>query len=514
MPGAARKGAPTPPIDFEVPDASVQARFQASAVEVDDRVIHKLEEVCDRVDVDSGARTESGRDWWPLAIGWALGGEVPARPAAVAVPATAEEVAAVLACCADLRIPVTPAAGRSGVCGGSVPVFGGVVLDLTGLKGIVEVDDQSLLVDVLPGTFGDLLDESLRAEHGLTLGHWPQSIALSTVGGWVACRSAGQYSTRYGKIEDMVVGLEVALADGRLIRTGGTAPRAAVGPDLTQLFVGSEGTLGVITEVRLRAQPVPPIERQAAFGFESFAAGLDCCRRVLRRGGTPAVLRLYDVTESRRTFDLSDLNVLIVLDEGEAGLVDATMGLVKDECGNAERLGDELVGRWLAHRNDVSALESVIRHGITVDTIEIAARWSALSAIYEDVIGALGQVDGTLVASAHQSHAYRDGACLYFTFAGRPSPDAGAGAGPGAGSGAADRYYRNAWDAVIEVTRSHGGAISHHHGIGINRGRHLAPALGPAFDVLVGLKAKLDPTGVLNPGKLGLPSPFGEVPWP
>jgi alkyldihydroxyacetonephosphate synthase len=504
MAEATRRGAPTPPIDFDVPEASVRPRFEASAVAVDDRVIDKLKDVCDRVEVDAGARTESGRDWWPLAISWAMGGEVPARPAAVAMPSSASEVAAVLACCAGLRIPVTAAAGRSGVCGGSVPVFGGVVVDLTGLKGIVEVDDQSLLVDVLPGTFGDLLEEALRADYGLTLGHWPQSMALSTVGGWVACRSAGQYSTRYGKIEDMVVGLEVALADGRLIRTGGAAPRAAAGPDLTQLFVGSEGTLGVITGVRLRAQPVPPVQQQAAIGFDSFAAGLDSCRRILRRGGTPAVLRLYDLTESRRTFEVPDRNVLIILDEGEAGLVDATMGLVREECGRADRLNPELVGRWLAHRNDVSALESVIRLGIVVDTIEIAARWSALSAIYEDVIDALGQIDGTLVASAHQSHAYRDGACLYFTFAGRPSPDAGV----------AERYYRNAWDAVMAVTLAHGGAISHHHGIGLNRARHLAPALGNAFDVLLGLKASLDPAGVLNPGKLGLPSPFGEAPWP
>jgi alkyldihydroxyacetonephosphate synthase len=504
MAEAVRRGVPTPPIDFAVAPASVRARFEASAVPVDDRVIDRLKEVCNRVEVDNGGRVQAGRDWWPLTLGWALSGEVPARPAAVAMPSTAAEVAAVVASCADLQIPLTAAAGRSGVCGGSVPVFGGVVLDLTGLQGIVDVDDQSLLVDVLPGTFGDLLEESLRAQHGLTLGHWPQSIAISTVGGWVACRSAGQYSTRYGKIEDMVVGLEVALADGHLIRTGGTAPRAAAGPDLTQLFVGSEGTLGVITQVRLRAQPVAPVERRAAFSFESFAAGLDCCRRILRRGGTPAVLRLYDLTESGRTFDVADRSVLIVLDEAEAALVDATMELVVEECGNADRLGDELVGRWLAHRNDVSALESVTRHGITVDTIEIAARWSALSAIYGDVMTALSQVDGTLAASAHQSHAYRDGACLYFTFAGRLPPDAGG----------ADRYYRRSWDAVMTVTRSHGGALSHHHGIGINRGRHLGPALGPAFDVLVGLKATLDPAGVLNPGKLGLPSPFGEVPWP
>src|SRR4029077_1403269 len=133
---------------------------------------------------------------------------------------------------------------------------GGVVLDLCGLEGIVAVDDESLVVDVRAGTFGDVFEDSLRAEHGLTCGHWPQSIDLSTVGGWLACRGAGQLSTRYGEIEDMVVGLGVALADGPQITTGG-APRAAVGPDLNQLFVGSEGTLGVITGARLRLHPKP-----------------------------------------------------------------------------------------------------------------------------------------------------------------------------------------------------------------------------------------------------------------
>src|SRR5207237_4380575 len=152
-----------------------------------------------------------------------------------------------------------------GGCGGAGPVAGGVVLDLTGLAGIVDIDDTSLRLRALPGTFGDDLERGL-AERGVTLGHWPQSMAISTVGGWLACRSAGQYSTRYGKIEDMVVGLEVALADGRLVRTGGTGPRAASGPDLTQLFVGSEGTLGVVTRARLRVHPVPPFEARAAYG--------------------------------------------------------------------------------------------------------------------------------------------------------------------------------------------------------------------------------------------------------
>ena len=331
-------------------------------------------------------------------------------------------------------------------------------------------------------------------------------MSLSTVGGWLACRSTGQYSTRYGKIEDMVVGLEVALADGRLVRTGGTGPRAAAGPDLTQLFVGSEGTLGVVTRARLRVHPVPQFEARAAYGFGDFGAGLDACRRILRRGATPAVLRLYDAIESARSFGTEGRHVLVVLDEGDRRPVEAGMAVVDEECGEAGVLDEAVVGTWLEHRNDVSALAAVSRRGIVVDTAEVAARWSALGAMYSDTMDALAAVDGTLVASAHQSHAYTDGACLYFTFAGR---------GPeGSGAGWKDDYYRRAWDAVMAVTLANGGAISHHHGIGVNRGRFMSRALGPAHGLLAAIKDVLDPNGILNPGKLGLPSPFGPAPWP
>ncbi len=226
----AQPARPIPAVPLEGPIRAVRVRFDRDVVEVDDATLARLRQACAHVDVDDESRVAAGRDWWPLAAGWTLAGEIPARAAAVARPATAEEVAAVLAVCAEHRVPVTPSGGRSGVNGGALPVFGGVALDLTGLAGIVAVDSDSLLVDVRAGTFGDRLEAELRTEHHLTLGHWPQSIALSTIGGWLACRSAGQFSTRYGKIEDMVVGLEVALAGGRLIRTAGTAPARHAGP--------------------------------------------------------------------------------------------------------------------------------------------------------------------------------------------------------------------------------------------------------------------------------------------
>jgi alkyldihydroxyacetonephosphate synthase len=438
---------------------------------------------------------------------WALDNDVAARAAVVAHPDHAEQVAAVLRICNDARVPVTAAAGRSGVCGASVPLFGGVVLDLCGLSGIVAVDDTSLIVDVRAGTFGTPFEAELRESYGLTVGHWPQSIDLSTVGGWLACRGAGQLSTRYGKIEDIVVGLDVVLADGRAITTGGP-PRAAVGPDLTQLFVGSEGTLGVITGARLRAHPVPTCERRLAFGFTTFEKGLDACRRILRRGGRPAVLRLYDSTEANRSYQTGDMAVLLVLDEGDRSSVDSAMEIVAEECevvGDGRPLDAGLVGRWLEHRNDVSALEALISRGFVVDTMEVAAPWAALPRIYEAAVGAIAGVTGTVAASAHQSHSYLDGACIYFTFAGKVEPDERQG------------YYRAAWDAGTRAVLDNGGALSHHHGVGLNRARFVSDALGGAFDVLVATKEALDPNGILNPGKLGLPSPFGpsggEVSW-
>ncbi|HEX7522000.1 MAG TPA: FAD-binding oxidoreductase, partial [Acidimicrobiia bacterium] len=294
-------GTPTPPIALAGNPSDTTSHLHAHAVEVDDALLTRLRSACADVTVEASALAEASRDWWPLAMIWALDNQVAGRAAAVARPSTTAEVAAVLEMCNEARVPVTPAAGRSGVCGASVPVHGGVLLDLCGLDGIIDVDRESMILDVRAGTFGTWLEQTLRAEHHVTAGHWPQSIALSTVGGWLACRGAGQMSTRYGKIEDIVLGLDVALADGRVIHTGG-APRAAVGPDLTQMFVGSEGTLGVITGARLRLYEAPAQERRAAYGFDTFEAGLETCRRVLHRGATPAVLRLYDAVEADRGF--------------------------------------------------------------------------------------------------------------------------------------------------------------------------------------------------------------------
>jgi alkyldihydroxyacetonephosphate synthase len=489
---------PTPPIELH----GDESHFRGTVVEVDDDALAALRSICEVVDEGTDV-AEASRDWWPLALHWALAGQVPQLADALVRPTTLDEVVRVVQVCNNARLPLTVTGGRSGVCGAALPVFGGVVLDATALAGVVDVDETSGVVEVLPGTFGPDLEADLRAR-GLSVGHFPQSFDLATVGGWVGARGAGQYSTRYGKIEDMVVGLEVVLADGTVVRTGG-APAAAAGPDLTQLFVGSEGTLGVITRVWLRAHPLPEREGRAAYSFASFTDGVEACRRVLRAGATPAVLRLYDAAESQRGQGGDGTEcILLVLDEGAPEIVDATMAVVERSVtavGGAER-DVELVERWMHHRNDTSALQTLTHKGFVVDTMEIAAPWSQLDALFDDVRAAMLAVPHARAATCHLSHSYPDGACLYFTFAATPPPDA------------VESTYLALWDAGQRSVLAGGGNLSHHHGVGINRGRFVAEALGAGHGVLASLKAALDPHGIMNPGKLGLPTPFGAVPWP
>ena len=494
---------PHPTVTEPIELTGTASHFPDGGAAITGRQLVELAAICETI-TDPMQIAQASRDWWPLALHWALAGQVPRRAGALCRPSCTEQVAALAAYCNTHQLPLTVAAGRSGVTGACVPICGGVVADLTGLSGVIGVDTLSGVVEVLPGTFGPDLEDELRRTHGLTVGHYPQSFDISTVGGWVACRGAGQYSTRYGKIEAMVVGLEVVLADGSVVTTGG-APAAATGTDLTAMFVGSEGTLGIITRVWLRAHPLAPAERRAAYGLSSFATGIEACRQVLRRGATPAVLRLYDADESQRSHGGDGHQcVLLVLDEGEPLLIDAVMQLIAEVCLGLSALPLEaaLVERWMHHRNDTSALQVLTHKGFAVDTIEIAAPWSRLESIVDNVRAALLAVPTARSATCHLSHSYLDGACLYFTFAATPAADQ------------IEATYVALWDAGQRAVLSSGGNLSHHHGIGMNRSRFMAEALGSAFDVLQSIKGALDPVGILNPGKLGLATPFLAPRWP
>ena len=343
---------------------------------------------------------------------------MPRWPGVVVRAASSDDVSSVLRAATEHHVAVTPQGGGFGVEGGAVAPEGAIALDLTGLDRVLDVDTVSGTVSVEAGVFGPDLERAVAA-NGWTVGHFPQSFALATVGGWIACRGAGQYSNRYGKIEDIVRSLTSCSRAASGSRLGGRAPRRAVGPDLTQLFVGSEGTLGVITRATLVMHRAPTSERRAAYSFATFDEGLDACRRVMQRDARPAVLRLYDEAESKRNFDVEG-NALIVLDEGDDLLAQRRRCASSTASVRRRRRSGDLVARWLEHRNDVGALAPLWERGYVVDTIEVAGTWTVLPAMCRAVTAALQGLTGVSVASVHQSHAYLDGACLYFTFA-RPT---------------------------------------------------------------------------------------------
>lgn len=459
-------------------------------------VVDSLRAAC-ATSTDPGDILSHSRDWWPLAMHWALAGETHTIPSVVCRPRSTEEVCAVVRVCAEHGVPITPMAGRSSVTGAAAPVAGGVALDMTSMSRVLEVDPESGVVCCEPGVFGPDLEREM-SRHGLTVGHYPQSFDISTVGGWVASRGAGQYSTRYGKIEDIVVGLEVVLADARVLRLGPT-PAAAQGPDLLHLFLGSEGTLGVITKVWMRAHPLPDHRVMRAYSFPGLSNGVSAMRNAVRHGATPAVLRLYDEVESARSHGATDGRcTLLVLDEGNRDIVSATLAVVDEVAAdNGGRPEPEaLVEGWLEHRNDVSALAALTHKGYVIDTMEVSAHWSAVNTVVARVKDAASTVAGIRNASVHLSHSYLDGACLYFTFAVK--------------SGTPNESYVELWDAVQRAALASGANLSHHHGIGVSRARFMREALGETFQVLLAVKRALDPDGIFNPGKLGL----GRQTWP
>ena len=446
----------------------------------------------DRVSEDAAALDAHRTDYWILAHLRARQGRLGEPPACIVLPRATAEVAAAVRTAQRHGVAIVPYGGGSGVLGGAVPPAGSVVIDLRVMDKLLELDETSLLARAQAGMMAGDHDRALNAR-GYTSGHYPQSIERATLGGLVATRSAGQFSTKYGNIEDLLLGLEVVLPSGDTLRLA-PVPRASTGPSLRELFLGSEGTLGIVTEVTQRMFPLPERRVLQSLVVPSMAAGLDLIRRVVRVGWRPAVLRLYDTIETARTFSEwapSDACLLLVVCEGPAAMADTEMGAVTAASGGAKTLGTAPVEHWLEHRNSVPSWDFFLDREMMVATIEIAATWDRVAALYDTVTAGLGSVSGMLAASAHSSHSYAQGTNLYITFALKPEDFA-----------RAEETYLAAWTRVMEATLAAGGTIAHHHGIGRLRVPWLERELGDAYPVLRALKRALDPAGIMNPGAL------------
>jgi alkyldihydroxyacetonephosphate synthase len=438
-------------------------------------------------------RLAYARDVFPPALVAMRAGGPGHPPDLVVRPGRAEEVAGVLRLASELRVPVVPYGGGSGIAGAALAIRGGIVLDTKRLDRVLDIDETSLTVRVQAGVIGAHLEEALNAK-GLTLGHSPQSMRSSTVGGWIACRAAGVHSTRYGKIEDMVLALEAVLATGEIIRTL-DAPRSSTGPDLDQLILGSEGTLAVVTEATLAIHELPPHRAYDGFLLDSLEAGLEAVRLVMRRGLRPPIVRLYDAEEGAHLLERAGTEpgpaALIVESVGTEDEVARELELIARICADqgARRVGGGLGRIWESRRFDTTGLLTAMREGGIADALEVAAPWRRLGPLYRAMRARMAVVAGPEgLVLGHLSHAYPTGGNLYMIFR-MGDPDG----------------YSRMLEAAFAACRDHGGSISHHHGIGLGKARWMAQEHGQAgLEALGRIKHALDPAGILNPGKLWL----------
>lgn len=449
-----------------------------------------------QLSTDPGDLLARSHDQSPRTLIKHRGGRPGAMVECVVRPSTPEEVAAVLEWAERTNTVVAIVGGRSGVCEGIAP-DGGIALDLSGLDQIEGVDESSHLVTAQAGVTGPQLTGYLD-ERGFFLGHQPQSLAISTVGGWLATRACGQLSARFGGIENVVAGLEAVLVGGHIVRWK-SAPRRATGPDLASLIIGSEGTLAVITQATLRVSKIPVERADRCLTFESMASGVQACRLVAQSDLRPTVVRLYDREDTALFMRHEETPVegplLLISFDGPFAELRADAAL--DLCEGTPQQ-ERLVSHWWRHRNDavdeyrrLMAGEGLLGPHAVIDTMEVAARWGSLRALYHSIKDTLSNL--AEFVGCHLSHVYEDGACLYFTMGSSCESD----------DEALDMNARW-WDAGMRATLDAGGTISHHHGVGRLKSPWLEEELDGGMEVLRAVKKALDPTRILNPGVLGL----------
>jgi alkyldihydroxyacetonephosphate synthase len=446
-------------------------------------------------------------------------GELEDAPDAVLYPSGHDQLRALLELCGRSAIAVVPFGGGTSVVGGVSPLRGeqrGVIaLDTGRMGGLLSLDRESMTVLVGAGMRAPALERRLAAE-GLTLGHFPQSFEYVSLGGCAATRSAGQASTGYGSIEKMVLGMRLAAPAGDIELPA--QPASAAGPGLRQLLVGSEGTVGVISELSLRVRRAPDDRIYEGLFFEDFASGTAVMRALAQEHAAPDVARLSDEPETRMSLALAgaggiarrigrayvglrgygDGCLAILGFEGDRREVAARRrrALALARAGGGLAVGRSPGQAWRRGRFAAPYLrDELLTQGVMVETLETATQWSNLSALHARVGRAIGEALSELgtpgMVMCHVSHLYETGASLYFTFIARMLDDDPIG------------QWRTVKERASRAIVDGGGTITHHHAVGVDHAAWMTREVGArGLAAIAALKSELDPGGIMNPGKL------------
>jgi len=400
-------------------------------------------------------------------------------------PANVDEIAKLINFASTKGVPLYVRGGGSSVTGSSIP-SSGIVVDTSSLNQVLDLDEANRTVTVQAGAKLKTLEAKLN-EKGFTLSQFPQSFEMVTVGGYISTLGTGQYSSLYGGIEDSVLRLEVVLPSGEVIWTRRrSAPRSSVGPDLSRLFLGAEGSLGIISAAELKIRKLPNHLWKAAFSFANFEDAVNASRVLAEQDVKPAVCRANNELESQFQFNENGCILLLLYHFRSESVARA----VREEVSALLEAGSKpadpaLVDLWLEKRfNFREQIDAIQKLGYTLETIEVAAKWSRLLELYYDAMGALGDLPGVGGVGAHVSHIYEQGGCLYFTVLFQPKKET----------------YWKIWESMEKATRAHDATISHHHGVGLLKRVYAKDEI--PVDLLRRVKQAIDPDGILSPDRL------------
>ena len=426
-------------------------------------------------------------------------------PAAVVNVNSSQEVAAVIKFANENKINVVPRTGHSATEGGlETALENSIVVDGSGMNKIISIDTYNMQATAQCGVSLQELDDRLR-EQGYTTGHSPQSKPLAQMGGLVATRSIGQFSTLYGGIEDMVVGLEAVFPDGGITRIK-NVPRRAAGPDIRHVIIGNEGALCYITEVTVKIfKYFPENNKFLGYTLDNMKTGFEILREVMVNGYRPSVARVYDVEDGAYHFShfAEGKCVLIFVAEGVKPIADATATAIEEivaGCDECEKVDSKLIERWFAHLNwDPANLAEekaeIIETKNVCNTTEISGNWSIINGIYEVCMQRVrNEIPDLTLLGAHSSHSYLNGTNLYFVYFYnvvdcRPEEEL-------------SKYHLAIKKIIVEETIKAGGSMCHHHGVGKHRTQWIEAEYGSSYYILKNLKRAFDPNGIMNMGTI------------